>query len=102
WGPGRGPEVDARVKRSAPAPPGRAERVGGWGPCRGPEVDARVKRSAPAPPGRAERVGVWGPFLGPHVHKTILIRPSRSSHRRSLPFWALARRGYAGLREGCA
>jgi len=69
------------LSRSAPAPPGRDERVGGH-----VEASARSarSRSATAPPGRDERLGGLGGHIGaPHVTRPAGGSPRGSARRTS-------------------
>src|SRR5207253_893780 len=54
-----GPRAPSSPTRASPSPPG-SKRSSAY---------RRIWRSAPAEPGRSERLGAWGPCRGPHLNQ---------------------------------
>src|SRR5438093_13698758 len=60
----------SRASRCGARPPTRSSSCSRRAPASKPgRGGGQVSRSAPASPGRSERLGAWGPFRGPQVRR---------------------------------
>src|SRR2546421_4210662 len=60
----------SRASRCGARPPTRSSSCSRRAPASKPgRGGGQVSRSAPASPGRSERLGAWGPFRGPHARR---------------------------------